>query len=331
MSVKIWTLTDGKIGMQAQAEGLAQQFALLSGGLIRNVVVHPTWLEKTLPPPMAAMVGCHRFTAADGFLPAIAIGCGSQVQAALLAVKKRYRAFSVCIQRPSMAASHYDAIVAPRHDYAAAELSSLPANTISTIGAVGKVTPESLVAARAGARRRFAAHPPPYVAALIGGDNRAYRLNGEWLIQQLSRIIAASGATLLITPSRRTDSTLMHQLYKHFGSHHYLWDGKSSNPYRDILAAADGYCITADSANMISEACASGRTVYVLPLSTGNGWRARRAAQKFITFHNTLRARGNIRFFEDGWEFFTATPLTETQQAAKQLWQRYRQAASGGE
>ncbi len=315
----IWTLTDGNIGMRAQAEGLAQCLAAISGGEIVSGVCYSGGLGKSMSPLFAATLGLYRINISCQRIPSIVIGCGTAVQAAVLAVKKKYRAYSVYIQRPSGSAAAFDAIVAPQHDYCN---KTQPQNLICTLGATGEINPSLLATRRPQARQPFG-DAQCMIAVLIGGDNRAYRMEVQLLIEQLKKIVALTNAKLLITLSRRSANTMMSDLQQHFGDTHYLWDGNGENPYMDILAAADGYCITADSVNMISEASASGRAVYLLPLVAKAGARAQRAQHKFNHFHQALRARGNIRLWEGEWEFFSAPALEETKHAAQQVWQRY--------
>ncbi|MCH9705498.1 MAG: mitochondrial fission ELM1 family protein [Proteobacteria bacterium] len=315
----IWTLTDGRSGMQAQAEGLAQCLAAMSGGAVVAGASYSSRLGKLLPPKLAATLGLYRLDISSACAPNIVIGCGMAAQAAVLAVEKKYRAYTVYIQRPSGSVPAFDAIVAPQHDY---YNKTPPQNLICTLGAVGKINPSLLATRRPQARQRFG-DAQCMIAVLIGGDNRAYRMETHLLIEQLKKIVALTNAKLLITLSRRSANTMMTDLQQHFGDTHYLWDGNGENPYIDILAAADGYCITADSVNMISEASASGRAVYLLPLVVKAGARAQRAQHKFNHFHQALRARGNIRLWEGEWEFFSAPALEETEHAAQQVWQRY--------
>ncbi len=319
----IWTLTDGKIGMRAQAEGLAQQLALIDNGSVYHGTVTSNRLGKCLPPAIAAWLGLYTITINNAPAPAIVIGCGSDAQAPLLALKKQYRAFVVCVQRPAANVNCYNTIVAPAHDYKKASPSNL--KLILTLGAVGKINNAALTKNRPQARQRFKDYSSPYIGVLIGGDNRAYQLDEDLLIKQLNQIIELSNATLLITSSRRTPKETTQRLLQQFNNPHYVWDGTGTNPYHDILAAADGFCVTADSVNMISEASASGRAVYVLPLRAKAGAKAQRAAKKFAYFQQLLIERGNIRLYNDHWQFFYSMPLDETRHAAEQLWHRYQQ------
>lgn len=321
----IGAITDGGAGMRAQAEGLAQRIAELSGGTVVSGSA-ATGIIGKVAPGWAAAGGLYRLDLERAEALTLALGCGSATHAALRAIKRKQRIFTVCIQRPAGSGDAYDAIVAPSHDYTAAEADNADARIILTLGAVGRVNGDLLARHAETAARRFAAYPPPYIGVLIGGDNRAYSLAAD-LTPSLQRVAAASGATLLITPSRRSCPALLGRLHETLGGRHFIWDGSGDNPYTDILAAAAGFCVTADSVNMLSEAGAGGRGIYILPLNRKRGWRAARAAEKFAAFHRALIARGNARWFDGDWQFFDAPPLDETTGAARRVWDLYQRTA----
>lgn len=304
--------------MQAQAEGLAQALATLSGGTFTPVRAHLPAAAKLLPPTLARLFSRTDTSTHPTPAPDIVIGCGAAGQAAALAAKARHNAYAICVQRPSGSAAQFDAIIAPRHDYLR---HPPPANTLTTLGAIGRITPALLAARRAQAKQRFPADKQ--IAVLLGGSNRAYQMHAPTLAAQLQRVATRSGATLLLTPSRRTPPQVLPHLRATLGASHYFWDGTGDNPYLDILAAADGFCITADSVNMLSEASASGRGIYLLPLPPRRSIRARRAARKFTAFHTALEQRGNLRPFTDTYEFFTAPPLSEAETAAAAIWEKF--------
>ena len=55
----------------------------------------------------------------------------------------------------------------------------------------------------------------------------------------------------------------------------YRWTkGADDNPYYGLLGQADKVVVTADSISMVTEACASGRPVYLFDL--GEGWNSMR-------------------------------------------------------
>ena len=83
-------------------------------------------------------------------------------------------------------------------------------------------------------------------------------------------------ASLLVTSSRRTGKENTDALKSALtGAPAFVWDGEGENPYFGILGLCDYLVVTADSVNMISEACASGRPVYIYDLPGGSRKSAR--------------------------------------------------------
>ena len=341
---RIETLTDGGRGMTAQAEGVARHLLHLAGladlensektGAMIKTIVRPPMFFSLLPPTLAAKLSSSPDSNSES--AEIAIGCGARAQAALIR-RRQSGAFAICIQRPRGGEKHFDAVVAPRHDYSADEIADIEngrrRGVFLTLGAVGEVTHSTLSARRDSARRRFESFGNKFgnkfIGALIGGDNRAYRLSPSLLAEQLQAAADKSGAALLITPSARTDAAVRRTLRESFGGRHYVWDGAGNNPYLDILAAADGLCATADSVNMISEACAAGKSVCLLPMLQKGGWRAARAAKKFARFHSEIVGGGWAKFWPvpPFWrdnENNPPAPLSETARTARQLWDAFQ-------
>ncbi|CAN4120200.1 unnamed protein product [Withania somnifera] len=80
------------------------------------------------------------------------------------------------------------------------------------------------------------------------------------------------------------------------------------------LAWADVFVITADSVSMLSEACSTGKPVYVVGIE--------RCTWKFTDFHKALRERGLTRPFtglEDMSESWSYPPLNDTAVAATRV------------
>ena len=333
-AVSVCAISDGGDGMVAQAGGLARAVAALSGGAIQSAIVARRAGGGFLPPSWGALWGALWSVggdAIDSVAPGcVAIGCGARAQAAVLAAKKQRDAFAVCVQRPVFDEARFDAVVAPRHDYSESEIAAIEAapapKTVLTLGAVGPVDAAFVGARRAAALERFATFRAPRVAVLLGGENRAYAIEADAVCEQLQAVARAADARLLVTPSRRSPPGLAAALRATLGESHYVWDGGGENPYVDMLAAADGFCATVDSINMISEACAVGRAVWLLPLPQKSGLRARRGARKFARFHDELAAQKRARLWRGEWRWFESPPLAETARAARAVWEIHRQA-----
>jgi hypothetical protein len=88
----------------------------------------------------------------------------------------------------------------------------------------------------------------------------------------------------------------------------------SDNPYPGLLAWADRIVCTADSVNMLSEACATHVPVFVLGQDRVRG--------KLQRFHAALRERGRVRPFDDALTPFDVAPLRETARVAAEVRER---------
>ena len=100
--------------------------------------------------------------------------------------------------------------------------------------------------------------------------------------------LAALGAGLMITPSRRTPAAVTAYVQDATeGRPRVFWDGDGDNPYPHFLAHADAFIAPANSVNMTGEPCATGKPVYVFEPEGGS--------RKFARFHDALRRHGATR------------------------------------
>jgi hypothetical protein len=159
--------------------------------------------------------------------------------------------------------------------------------------------------------------PRPLVGVLIGGSNRVYRLTPAIMARLGAQLaaLAGNGYGIAITPSRRTGETALRALREGLhGTAHFLWDGGGENPYLGLLAHADALLVTADSVNMVSEAAATGKPVYIVDLEGGSA--------KFQRFHALFRRKGIARPFAGAIEQWSYTPPDDTARAAAEIRRR---------
>jgi mitochondrial fission protein ELM1 len=301
---RVWVLHDGKPGMASQALGLAEAtgFAFLEKPLA--VPAPWAWL-----PPYLWLAPLHAVRLAPPW-PDLVIGCGRNTAAPALAIRRASggRAVAAQVQDPRIGRTEFDLMVVPEHDRLRGP------RVVVTRGAVHRVTPERLAAER----RRFPlleGLPRPVVAVLIGGSNRAYRLDLRHLGDIAAAIAAAvrrAGGAALVTPSRRTGTAGLGLLRERLtGVPGMIWDGSGDNPYYAFLAQADALLVTADSVSMVSEAAATGKPVYILDLPGGDA--------KFARFHAVLREAGITRPFAGAIERWSYAPLDDTARAGATL------------
>jgi len=251
----------------------------------------------------------------EGPWPDIIIGCGRAGAAACLYARRAAakaggkRPYTVYIQNPVIDPSRFDLVAAPRHDGVLGE------NVVTTRGSMHRVTPEMLEREGERFKELLGDLPYPRVAVLIGGANAVYHFSHEdmeRLAGQLAAMARKTGGSLMITPSRRTDAQSLAILKKAVADvPHFIWDGQGENPYYGMLDLADAVLVTADSVNMVSEACTTGKPVHVIPLEGGS--------EKFRRFHQALRDDGMTRPFTGELEQWSYQPLRDVQLVADRI------------
>lgn len=320
MSLSCWVLTEDKAGMRSQCLGLAEALGLQP--------VERTWAPrapwKFLPPALwwcALRSGGAGSDTLAAPWPDVLIATGRPTVAVARAIRRAGagKTFTVQIQNPGIALHHFDLVIAPQHD------NLRGANVFNTRGALHRVTATRLADAAAQWAPRVAHLPQLRAAVLLGGSNRRYRFTtaiAAQLAQQLA-MLARNGVGLMITPSRRTDPGVVATLRAALRDlPAIIWDGSGENPYFGYLGLADHVIVTADSVNMVSEACATGKPVHVVELAGGSA--------KFVRFHMALRKTGMTRPFEGNLAQWHYPPLDDVTAVAVEIKRRLLAAGRAG-
>lgn len=308
-----WVVTDGKPGMENQCLGLAEALGL--DPVVKRVQLRSPWRQLS---PYFRLFVRHAASPEGSPIappwPDLLIATGRQSIPPSLAARRgsRGRTFTVQIQDPAVSPRLFDLVVAPRHDHLSGP------NVIETRGALHRVTPAKLAAAAERFRPQLDHLPRPRVAVLIGGDNAVYRLTAPIMgdvAAKLAGLARTHGAGLMVTPSRRTGADNEAILRARLSSvPAVVWDGRGENPYFAYLGLADVIIVTCDSVSMVSEACATGKPVYVIDLEGGS--------QKFHEFHEGLRRDGVTRPFTGALETWSYAPLDDTARVAAEVRRR---------
>lgn len=182
----------------------------------------------------------------------------------------------VHIGRPWADAHNFDLVITTPQ-YRLPEDPRVLQNTLT----LHRVTPERLAAARARHGARLDTLPAPRIAVIVGGPSGPYEFGaraGARLGRQASAMAAALGGSLLVTSSARTPRAALAALRANLHVPHELYEWKQDdpgNPYFAYLACADRLIVTFDSISMLSEACATGRPVFMFDLAQDHGADAR--------------------------------------------------------
>jgi mitochondrial fission protein ELM1 len=191
------------------------------------------------------------------------------------------------------------------------------------------VSAERLGTAAADWASRLMHLPKPYTGLILGGNSGPYTLGAkaaDSIARQASRMAAQRNGALLISTSARTPKSVVQILKQVVSVPHYLYQWQANggaNPYFGILALSDELIVTADSVSMLSEACATGKPVYMAELGGYNypmrpgrktavdfrlsaltySWMMRfgpkRLSRDLRLVHNKLLAEGRVAWLGD--------------------------------
>ena len=314
--LNIWTVSDGRAGIEAQAEGLALAVARLRPALVS--VKRIAWkgplgrLPWRLIPPRLGL------DPASDLAPPwpdiwIAAGRASLPLSTRIRRWSGGRTFIVQIQDPRTSLEPFDLVIPPAHDGLAGP------KVFPIVGAPNRLTAERLASELARFQSRLAALPRPHVAVIIGGISKAFDLppaRAAGMGAQIAAAVAAAGGSVLVSFTRRTPEPARRILAESLKAlPGWIWDGTGENPYYAFLATADAILVTEDSTNLATDAAATGKPVHVLAMHGQH--------KKFARFHQELNQRGIARPFVGELENAPYSPLDETNRAAGELLHRF--------
>lgn len=321
MTLSIHVVSDGRVGMENQALGLAEAVARLRPAAItvKRIKWGPVFDRLPSALKTSAMLdpaGDPPFPAAGEPWPDLWIAAGRATLPLSVRAKRLSggRTFVVQTQNPRWRNAVYDLIVAPAHDGVAGP------NVLSITGAPHRITPERLAEGAEPFADRLAGMPAPRVAVLIGGRSMAFDLpedHAARLADDIRRAVGRAGGSLMLTFSRRTPeparATMAARLADLPG---LIWDGEGPNPYFAFLHHADIVLVTEDSANMAAEAASTGKPLHLLPMAP------LKRAPKFERLRDDLQTCGAARAFTGELQPWSYEPLRETERAAREVLRR---------
>lgn len=312
--LRIWAVSDGRAGIEAQALGLAEAVARLRPAHIATRRVGWPYGLGRLPwrmIPPAARTG----DPIEAPWPDIWIGAGR----ATLPLSTRMldwaggKTFVVQTQDPKAPLDRFDLVIPPEHDGLSGP------NVFPIVGAPNRISPEKLAIERARFADRLDPLPRPRVAVIVGGKSKAHDLPRKAaadLAAAIARGVEAAGGSIMLSYTRRTPAPAreaMTAALAHLPS--LIWDGAGDNPYFAFLAAADAILVTEDSTNLATDAAATGVPLFTMTMPGHS--------PKLSRFHTTLKARGIARPYVGDLTGEPYEPLEETDRAARELLRRY--------
>lgn len=312
--IKVWTLTDGHPGMESQVRGLAE--TLEATCVFKKATRKAPW--SFLPSTWNWGALAHLTLSSDPLTPPypdVLISAGRRAIPLSLALKRENPSlFYIHIQDPRISPRYFDQIIVPAHDRLRGS------NVLVSQGALHHLTHEKLAQARTIGEKLFAPYPRPLVVLLLGGTTNRYRFTPQTeqaLLGAIDHILNTEG-TLIILSSFRTPLSCKEQIRKkaaEYSSRIFFYDGTGFNPYLASFAVADYIVVTNDSVNMMSEACFTGKPVYLFSLPGHKDTPPVRCGEDFIH-------KGLARPFQIPFEKWGYSPLNETARIGEILRQK---------
>uniref|UniRef100_A0A1J3GUR7 Mitochondrial fission protein ELM1 n=1 Tax=Noccaea caerulescens TaxID=107243 RepID=A0A1J3GUR7_NOCCA len=269
--------------------------------------------------------------------PLVVIACGRDTVSIASSIRRlaSENVFVVQIQHPRSHLNRFDMVITPRHDYyplTPEAQEQVPRfmrrwitpreppqdHVVLTTGALHQIDYASLRKSASAWHDEFAALPKPLVVVNIGWPRRNCRYGADLakqLTDALLSVLATCGS-VRIALSYKTPEKVSRVIFKELGDNPkvFIWNGEEPNPYMGHLAWGDAFVVTADSVSLISEACSTGKPVYVVG--------ADHCKWKIADFHKSLRERGVVRSFTgfvDMSESWSYPPLNDTAEAATRV------------
>jgi uncharacterized protein len=284
-----WVLLDSRAGNRTQAMGVA--------GRLGWPIVEKNIRYNVLAALPNAVLGAHTWHVTESSkrllaapFPELVISAGRRTAPIALAIRAQSPDTRLihCMW-PDISPHLFDLILAPEHDMHKRK----GKNMLYTLGAPHGITHTKLAEEAKRWQKRVERLPHPHIALVIGGSARG----GKYTLEDFKSLAAYAtaeaerlGGSLLITSSPRTGKEGCAAIRKLLTVPHIFheWKMGGENPYVAFLGLADAIIVTGDSISMCSEACSTGKPVYVfVPPHMGS------AKQTF--FRNALFARGHAK------------------------------------
>ncbi len=309
----VWVLADDRPGNAAQCLGVAEALGLPfvikdvrytpAGGLPNLLRGRSLWgvtqgTRAALAPPW----------------PRVVVGAGRRTAPVGRWLKRRSNCVLVQLMDPGPPGrADFDLIAVAHHDLRAPDA----ANVLRFTGAPHRVTPTRLAAAAREWAGRLNHLPQPRIAVIVGGGSKRRGFTAAHapaLTSQVAAMVEQTGASLMVTTSRRTgrlaEDVLLRALPEPKAV--FRWGDAGDNPYLGFLALADAIVVTGDSVSMLCEACGGTAPVYLFSPPGMVGF-------KHARLHAELRANGYVRPLDAAFEAWRHPPLNAAQLIAGRI------------
>lgn len=267
--MRVWALQGPKTGDNAQALALAARLGVRTE--VKTLVFN--W-RHSLPNRMlgAGIASLDKDHSDDLSRPwpdaVIAVGRRTVPVARWIKAQSGGRCVLIHIGRPRAPLELFDLVITTPQ-YGLPEAPNVIHNTLPVVAdpPPGVDSTVKLWAAK------FCYLPKPWIAVFVGGN--AWPLSfseadAEVLGKRASALAKSVRGSLIVTPSRRTPPAVLAALEEAISVRNYVHGPKDDwgDPHRALLALAERFVVTSDSASMIAEAAITGKPVWLFELPT---------------------------------------------------------------
>lgn len=282
-SIIIWRIIDGKPGHEKQSLGLVNALSKKAKITYKNILCSRSF-GANLFFLFKEIFLARKF----GQAPDLLIGAGHKTHFPILILNKFFGGKSVILMKPSLPCSWFNLCIIPKHDNL-----TPTKNIILTDGVLNAIDPATIDATQKDGG-----------IFLIGGESKHFSWSTENIIEQIKKIIVASGSkSWSLTTSRRTPKDFLEKLKSQNFPNIKIIEYSKTKPgwVEQTLIKKEYAWITEDSFSMIYESITAQCKVGVLNLKKlGKESKAeksiksllkRRVITKFDDFQNNNKAQ----------------------------------------
>ena len=309
----IWYITDNKQGHLNQLKGLSWQLKECASQFGFQLKEH--WYHHQDPDLNWTSLVRNKPKDPDVAKPSMIVGAGHKTHLKLIALARKFRAFSIVLMRPSLPLKLFDAAIVPLHDRP-----PIKPHILSTRGVLNKVKPKSSNGAQSVDK-----NPEERGLILVGGQSKHYLWNTESIVAQIIEIADRDSAfQWTISNSRRTPNEFINQLEAADRTNIFFVDCQHTDGswLPSQLQQASFIWVTPDSVSMVYEAITSGAPTALLDLIPSKQNRIVKGISELVTTNMATT-------YKQWQETSTITPpsvaLKESERAAQWVLNLYKQ------
>lgn len=251
----IWIFSDSIAGHEIQSQALASK--LSSTMHLFHCTLRQPWLSfaPRVLPRFGKNIVWENQTPDISNPPDAIITCGRRMAAIGKYYKRQLHCKHIQILNPTDNPKKYDILVCPEHDEVNGK------NVITSKGSLHNISMESLAKIKCSGPVKGTLDT---ICLLLGNPAKGFFKELEQLEEQIKQSYPEHD--LHVCGSRRTPKKYYSAIKNTFSTAKSIWlteiDG--DNPYLKLLACSESIIVTADSINMVSEACATDKCVIAI-------------------------------------------------------------------